>query len=162
MLGMYNGFLKLSINAIAFISSVIAAYFLYPIVKELLIAYIFNVLMLGVVSGVLSYLISLVVFSIIGAKICDWMKPLSGGVVDRVSGLIGGIIRGGAISLFIFITIAVFTSSSYVGANNIEEIIKNIDTNTYPEWLQQSLTTKYFQMLILESPLPIHQEAKFS
>ena len=119
------------------------ALYLYSPINEILAKHIYNEGVLVVVSAIVSYILSLIIFSFITNKIMATLEFMSGGMVDRLLGLIGGLARGGIISIIIFTVVAAFTSDSYVKADNLDEVVCDLNKDKYPPWLQKSLTLTY-------------------
>lgn len=148
ILGLYKGFINLSIGIAAFVLSIIIAYFLYPAFLHLANNYIQNPLGLSVTSIVASYLIALIVCNIVSNKLKAWSCGVSGGLIDKSLGAIAGFIRGGLFAIIIFIIIGIITTTSYIDAHRHIDLIINIDKSKYPQWLKDSLITEYFDMAI--------------
>jgi membrane protein required for colicin V production len=143
--GIYKGSINIIINFISFIASIIVAILAYPYIKPFFINYITNELFVATISGIISYVLSLVLFTFISSKIIGLCNSVSGGFFDRALGLILGGIRGWIFAVIIFTVVAIFSSGSYVEAENAGELITRIDEEKYPVWLADSKTTPYLQ-----------------
>jgi membrane protein required for colicin V production len=147
ILGAYKGAIKLIIGIVTFLLSIIATYLLYPLANNIFIDHIDNKIILTIASAIASYLISVIMFSLLSTKCCALVKPISCGVMDRFIGLLLGFIRGVIFCLILFSLTAIFFSESYIDAKTSDDIIKNTVMDKYPEWLKQSLTTKYLDRI---------------
>jgi len=145
IMGFYRGMFYITINLLGFIASIFAAMFLYPYMRIMLSGYIANDLVTSIGSGVVSYIISLVIFTFLSSKIIFIFKEISHGILDRFFGFIIGIIRGYIISLLIFGVVAVLASGTYLKADKTEDIIYNLEQDKYPQWLKDSVTIPYLE-----------------
>lgn len=143
--GIYRGSINIIINFIGFIASIVLAILAYPCIKPFLLNYVTNELFVSIISAVVSYICSLILFTFITSKIVGLCSTFSGGFLDRTLGLILGVIRGWIFAVIIFAGVAIFSSGSYVEAENTGELITKIDKEKYPAWLSSSKTTPYLQ-----------------
>lgn len=148
LMGAYKGFTKITINLIGIISSIAFAVFIYSYAKTLFSEYIGNNLVVSVVSGIASYMISLIIFTFLASKIILLFCGISGGVVDRSLGLVIGIIRGLLFSLVIFSVVAILASVSYKEADLSEDLVQNLSPEKYPSWLSSSVTSPYLEEIL--------------
>ena len=150
IMGLYKGLLGMAINLAGFVASIAAAIFLFPYVQTALAKHIENELLLSILSGTISYICSLFILTSITSKISDILSVISSGFVDRTLGAIAGLFRGLIISTVIFVLAAIFSSGAYVKAENVEEIVSNLNSEKYPDWLNDSKTTEYLEILLKE------------
>jgi membrane protein required for colicin V production len=150
IMGLYKGLLGMAINLAGFVASIAAAIFLFPYVQIALAKHIENELLLSILSGTISYICSLFILTSITSKISDILSVISSGFVDRTLGAIAGLFRGLIISTVIFVLAAIFSSGAYVKAENVEEIVSNLNSEKYPDWLNDSKTTEYLEILLKE------------
>lgn len=150
IMGLYKGLLGMAINLAGFVASIAAAIFLFPYVQLTLAKHIENELLLSILSGTISYICSLFILTSITSKISDILSVISSGFVDRTLGAIAGFFRGLIISMVIFVLTAIFSSGAYVKAENVEEIVSNLNAEKYPDWLNDSKTTEYLEILLKE------------
>jgi membrane protein required for colicin V production len=148
LIGLYRGFTKIVISLVGFIASIAFAIFIYPYVKNLFSEYIANEMIVSVVAGVTSYIISLIIFTFLVSKIILLFCDLSGGVIDRSLGLVAGFIKGLLFSLVIFSVIAILSTGSYKEAEFPEDLINNLSKNKYPDWLKSSITSSYLEDIL--------------
>ena len=148
LMGAYKGFTKITINLIGIIASIAFAIFIYPYAKTLLSEYIGNKLVTSVVSGIASYIISLIIFTFLTSKIILLFCGISGGVVDRSLGLIIGIVRGLLFSLVVFSIVAILSSVSYKEVKLSEDLVQNLSSEKYPSWLSSSVTSPYLEDIL--------------
>lgn len=151
MSGLHKGLVNLTINLLGFIASIILAILLFPYIKLVLIGNVENELLISILSGIIAYIFSLFVLTIITSKVSYLLKGISRGFFDRIFGLIAGALRGIIISVIIFAMLAVFVSGTYLKANNAEELLTELDEEKYPIWLVDSKTTDYLQNLLKRS-----------
>ncbi len=150
IMGLYKGLLGMAINLAGFVASIAAAIFLFPYVQIALAKHIENELLLSILSGTISYICSLFILTSITSKIGDILSVISSGFVDRTLGAIAGLFRGLIISTVIFVLAAIFSSGAYVKAENVDEIVSNLNSEKYPDWLNDSKTTEYLEILLKE------------
>lgn len=153
ILGLYKGMLNIVINLLGFIASIVAAIILFPYIKALFIGHIENQLFASIFSGVVAYILSLVVLTFVTSKVITLFNPISGGVFDRFLGVIFGVLRGLIFSAVLFTVVAVLSSGSYLKAQNGLELVSNLDTEKYPEWLSSSKTSNFLEGLLKSSVL---------
>lgn len=151
MSGLHKGLVNMMVNLLGFISSIILALFLFPHIKFILIGNVENELLISILSGIIAYLCSLFIFTMITSRVVCLLKGISRGFFDRIFGLVVGALRGIIISLVIFAVLAIFLSGAYLKANNAEELIEALDEEKYPAWLTDSKTTNYLQNLLKRS-----------
>ncbi|WP_375318737.1 CvpA family protein [Candidatus Tisiphia endosymbiont of Oplodontha viridula] len=147
MLGVYGGLIKLTINLLCFIFSILFAYYLSPYITEIVTRYFVNHVALVISSGIISYIISWIVCSFLTHKFLLIISVISGGVIDRTLGLAVGMLRGMIICLFLFLILTILFSGSYLQAKTLKDIIQNTTIDKYPEWLKESATTPYLDNL---------------
>ena len=145
--GLYGGIIKLTIRFLAFIASIIFAYYLYPYSTEIIHPYIKNHIGLIISSGITSYIISLIICTFLSSKSLSALSIVSGGIVDRSLGLAVGAFRGIIICTIIFLTVAILFSGSYLQSKDLKEIINKTTNDKYPKWLKESVTTDYLDDL---------------
>lgn len=146
LLGMYRGFIKVTIGFTAFILSLIFAYYLYPYVVDFLSKHLENEVILMLLSAAISYILSLTVCSFVSSKLACLVQVTCGGVTDRFLGLIAGLTRGSAICLVLFAGVATVTTKSYIAASNLNDVLTNASEDKYPCWLKESLSTQYLSL----------------
>lgn len=151
IMGLYKGLLSIAITLIGFLASIVAAIFLFSDVHLALAKHIDNELLLSILSGVISYVSCLFIVTSITSKISDIFSSISNGFVDRSLGAIVGCFRGLIISTIVFTFTAIVSSGAYLKTTHGEEIISNLNAKNYPDWLNNSKTTKYLKILLKES-----------
>lgn len=151
MSGLYKGLINMVVNLLGFIASIVLAIFLFPYIKFALIGNVENELVISVLSGIISYICSLFVLTMITSRVIYLLKGVSRGFFDRIFGLVVGGLRGILISLIVFTILATFVSGAYLKANNAEDLINELDEDKYPKWLAKSKTTDYLQNLLKRS-----------
>lgn len=145
IMGLYKGLLGIAVNLLGFVASIVTAIFLFPYVKLAFTGHIENALLLSILSGTIAYVCSLFILTSITSRISGLLSGISCGFFDRTLGTLVGFLRGLLISTIIFVLIAIFSSGAYLKAQNVEEIISNINAEKYPTWLIDSKTTSYLE-----------------
>lgn len=149
LLGLYKGFVDIIINLLGFVASIVVAVMLYPYVNDLFGPYIANQLVASIVSGITSYVASLIFFTFLTSKVNLLFADYTGGAFDRFLGLITGFVRGAILAIILFIPVAVITSGSYTESANAKEVFTKLDKEKYPEWLKNSVSTDYYHSATL-------------
>ncbi|MDR0296880.1 MAG: CvpA family protein [Rickettsia sp.] len=147
MLGAYGGLVKLTISLLSFIFSILFAYYLSLYVTETITRYFINHIALIITSGVISYIISLILCSFLTHQFLLMISFISGGIIDKSLGLAVGMLRGTIICLFMFLVLTIFFSGSYFQAKTLKDVIQNTTIDKYPKWLKESTTTPYLDNL---------------
>jgi len=145
IMGLYKGLLGIAINLLGFLASIIAAIFVFPYIEEGLRGHVQNSLLLSILSGTVSYVCSLFVLTSITSRISNLLTFISRGFIDSTLGVFAGFGRGVIIDTIIFTLIVIFSSGSYLKAQNAQEVLSNIDNEKYPVWLKDSKTTIYLE-----------------
>lgn len=145
LFGLYKGAVGIVINLLGFIASIVLAYSLFPHVKLFIVNYINNELFLNILSFFIAYLMSLLFFTFLVSKVTMLFSFIAGGFFDRSLGLVIGFIRGGLVALIIYLIAAIFSSGIYLKAENLKEMLYNLDEEDYADWLKKSMTLKYYQ-----------------
>jgi uncharacterized membrane protein required for colicin V production len=138
LMGLYKGFIGLSIGLIAFICSITATYFLEPIVKVVILEHVQNDLAAGLIAGIASFLLCTIFFSVLSGQVRGVLKEISGGMIDRLCGLVAGALRALLISLAILSLIVIFVNDAYINVANLKEMSEKIDQAKFPKWVTGS------------------------
>lgn len=147
ILGLHSGLIKLCINFLSFVLSIIVVYFLYPYAVEIIAEHVNNEAVVTIFSGIISLIISLIICTFLSSKFLLLISAIRGGIVDKVLGLIAGCARGILICVIIFFIKIVFFSGSYLKGQNLNEVIKYTNNDKYPKWLKKSLTLPYLESI---------------
>lgn len=146
-----KGFVRTFLSFIGWIFTSIAAYFLFPYLKPPLTQYIKTPLFIDLAAGIISYILSLIVVSLINYQLNKLTKNLQGGLLDRSMGFTFGIIRGCLIACIIFWSISI-SSIMFLDKDNRE------DHKKFPSWVVNSksynvakLSTKIVDNLLPEN-----------
>jgi membrane protein required for colicin V production len=145
ILGMYKGIIDITINLLGFAASIVAAIIFYPYIHQLFAEYIDNELATSVISGIVSYIISLIVFTFLTSKVVLLFKDVGKGTFDKFLGLLAGVVRGGLLALIIFAITAIFTAGTYSKLEKAEDLVNKLSMEDYPVWLKDSITTPYLE-----------------
>lgn len=147
--GIYCGLIKSAIGLATFIFSLLGSYVIYPFVNVFLVHFFSENIIVLIISIVISYIIVLLVFSVINAKLCKIAECISGGLIDRILGGILGIIRGIIIDLLIFLLIIISVYSINNVPKTLYDTIALVSLNDkHPKWIQDTYTQKYSSMII--------------
>lgn len=139
--GFYRGIITIIINLFSFISLIFSIIALVPHTNLILSRYLSNKIAIYSISGVVSYMISLMFSIFLNSKILSLFSFIRKSVLDRSLGLILGTARGFTIILILCGSIVVFTSHTYFDTKKS----KNLTTyylcfKNHPSWLQESIT----------------------
>lgn len=151
IMGLYKGLLSMAINLVGFAASIAAAIFLFPYVQLALTKHIENELLLSILSCTISYVCCLFILTSITSKISNILSAISSRFFDRTLGAIAGFFRGLIISTVIFTLTAISSSGAYLKAENVEDIVSNLNAEKYPDWLNNAKTAEYLEILLKES-----------
>lgn len=143
LLGFYRGFVYVTIRLVSFLVSILAAYSLYPITEDFMSKHVSNEVILITLSSTISYLICTITTSLISNKLINILQAISGGVFDRIFGLMVGFLRGSIVCIVLALVITVISTNAYIKANNAYEVFKSISKDKYPIWLKDSLSIEY-------------------
>lgn len=149
--GLYRGMINIAISLVGFIASIILAIYLFPIIHHFLLGHVEKHAFVSIISGAFAYIFALVVTTLITTKTITLCSFMSCGGADRALGLIFGLLRGLIISVFIFALVAIISSGSYIKAENLNQIILNLDQRKYPEYLTKSKTSKFLELSLKKS-----------
>lgn len=147
MLGAYGGMVKVVINFLGFVSSILLAYSIYPYSYQICTQYTDSHVIAAIISSIFSYLICLVICRFLTNRLLAILSTIRGGFIDRLLGFGIGMIRGGIISVIIFWITVVFFSGSYLEAKTLDDIVENTTVDKYPVWLQDSGTISYLESI---------------
>lgn len=145
MFALQRGFVKTLIGLLCFVSSIYVASVFMPFVDEMVFDYSNNVIIVTILAAIISYVISALLFAIINYQLGFLAKPISGGVVDRFLGLILGVLRGWLICYLLYGMVAVFSSSSYIKAKDMYQVINKVDLDDSPNWIKNSVVNVYLE-----------------
>lgn len=133
--GLYRGLIALSIGFIASICSILFAYFLYPFMREVFLKFFSHYMVVNILSGISSYLLSLMLLSFISGNLLTMLKEQRGGVIDRFLGAFGGFVRGALVSAAIFFAAQSISCKAYNGAGSLYDVTSNMGNCESPKWL---------------------------
>ncbi len=145
--GLYQGIIVFATRILGFITSIMLAYFLYPHVLQIISKYVHHDVVRAISSGVISYVISLILCIFIVYKFLAIISFMRHGFFDRFLGLLAGFAVGAAISAVIFFITMIFTSENYYKSKSLEDFIASSKSNKYSGVLKKSFTTEYFDEL---------------
>lgn len=145
LLGIIRGFVITSLSIVTFLLTLLLTMLLAPLSEEVVAEYIHSRMITNVISIIISYLLSKFACNWLLRLLREYVDNKTGGLVDKVLGLWIGAFRGYAMTIFMFISIGIISSSSYVGAKNYWQIFANVNSAEYPKWLGSSYTYNIFQ-----------------
>ncbi len=145
VIGVYKGLVKSLLSFFAFIAAIISAYFLFPLIEQLLIEYFLlsNEMAISILASIVAYFPCLIVANFISAKLYTIIKGLVNNLADRVLGLLAGFMKGGLVCLALFIFTATITTGNYIQADTLYDITRDATNDKYPNWLRNSYTCSY-------------------
>lgn len=138
--GFGSGFIKLAIGFSFFMISLFLTYNIYPIIGNFLSDYIVSETLINIISVGFAYLVSSLFCSMISRYIKKISQDVSGGFVDRIFGMVVGILRGLVISLGVFLIVILLLPGSTKESDNLYELV-TIDKSKeeeYPDWVTSS------------------------
>lgn len=145
ILGFYRGFIYIIINLIGLVAAVLVAIFLYPHTQTIFALYVSNKLILYIASGMVAFLLSLLIFSFLSGKIVALVKENTNGMVDKVLGLALGFVRGFLFCMVIFFFAVVFTTEEKITLDDAESIKDVLAESKYAGWIKASKSTPYLE-----------------
>jgi uncharacterized membrane protein required for colicin V production len=140
LLGLQKGLIKLTIGLICFILTIVSTYFLFPLVRAIVVEHTSNIVMVNAISVIVGYIIATIFFGFVSSQLSKLVSEMRGGLFDRLCGMIIGVLRGAVISSILFGLIAIFTSGSYTGATNAWQLVDGVKPSDYPSWFKDSRT----------------------
>jgi uncharacterized membrane protein required for colicin V production len=112
---------------------------LFPSAQNVVSEYIESAIILDLVAGGISFIISLILCSIFFSKIKLIIKPICGGLIDKTTGALLGAINGILLSLALFMVIIVITSEKhFYEYENLYNLVKSVDKDKQAKWLKNS------------------------
>lgn len=144
VIGAYRGFLVTTLNIVTFFLAIFLTIILSPLSEEIISEHVTSQIAVNIISIIISYLIAKIACNQI-AKILKEVFENNSGMIDKTFGLWVGAFRGYFICVFLYISVGITTSSSYVGAKNYWQVFSNIDSKQYPNWLIRSYTYNLLQ-----------------
>ena len=145
ILGFWSGLLRSLIAVCSFVGAILLAFFLYPFNLDFLSGHISAGLFLTFSSAILSYSISVVACNIIKSVLNHSLFIISGGIIDRLLGIVFGFIRGIMIALLLFYTLIVFATGNYSDGDFVKDL--DIFNTKEPKWIYDSGSFQYCKEL---------------
>ena len=99
-----------------------------------------NLLVANALSGVGSFLVSLVLTSVAYSKFLEFIQDIRGGTIDRIFGALFGVLRGIIISSFIFAASIILTTDNLMNNKNMKEFNDNLNIEQFPSWVTEAIT----------------------
>jgi membrane protein required for colicin V production len=147
LLGLYRGFIYITLHLTGFVCSILLAVFLYPFAKDILGSYISNDLGLSIVSGASVYIISLIICTLLTSKIVSLCDGGNKSIFNRSFGLLIGFLRGLLLATIIFVIVILATNDA-AEMEDPGEPRNYLVAPKYPKWLADSETTIYLQKVV--------------
>lgn len=137
--GLFTGAIRLMLNNISFIASLFLSSLLFPSAQTAVDEYISSSIIANIFAGSISYIISLVICSMLFRKIKVLIKPICGGFIDKTCGALLGALNGILICIVLFIAaVSISGTQNILNHDNLYQMIKSFDSNSYPRWLKNS------------------------
>ncbi|OJV12184.1 MAG: hypothetical protein BGO27_05540 [Alphaproteobacteria bacterium 33-17] len=157
LIGFFKGFIATTLSLVRLVLSFISATMLSQYTLLFIDNKIPNKDIAEYVAFIATYIITYLLISIAKYYVTSLFETLNKGAVDRMMGSLFGLIRGIAISCFIFVCILGITGSLNVKhSNDIYKIQFHVKHETEPKWLQNSAMqpklTEFSKMLISYMP----------
>ena len=143
ILGFWSGLLRSLIGVCSFVGAILLAFFLYPFTLDFLSDHMSNGLFLTFSAAILSYSASVVSCNVIKSVLNHSLFIISGGIIDRLLGIVFGVIRGFVIALLLFCTLIVFATGNYADAESANDL--DIFNTKEPTWIYDSRSFIYFK-----------------
>lgn len=142
LLGVYKGFIKISIDLLSFAFSVMLTIITYPHIK-LYFSKSNDDIFTSILCGIVTYLILFIITNIISSKFISLLESARFNIYDRFFGIILGFVKGIAVALIIYISIIIFQANN----SNIVKFsdLSNIKNINYPQWIKGSMTVPYLE-----------------
>ncbi len=144
-LGGNKGLINITVGFIGFVISIIATIMLFPHTQNFLLEYVEHELAVAILAGIGTYIFCLIITTYLTTKIAMMFKD-NRGMVDRILGFFVGAFRGLVLATILFVILAVLSTGSYIKAKNLEDLLM-LSAKKYPEWLKDSSTTPYLELI---------------
>ncbi len=163
-LGLYRGMVISLLHIGTLFLTLLLTIILTPLAEEIVKEYTTNSLIIQIASIVVSYILSSFASNWLAKSLKEIIQKYTGGLIDRVLGVWVGALTGYVITFFIFLTLAVISSSSYIGAKNLWQVVHNINEKEYPKWIKNAslysimqssyqISDKFFEGSFIENSL---------
>ena len=107
LLALARGLVREVFSIVAWIGAIVLSLYLYPYVSPLFAGFIDNTKIADFVSGIIVFLIALLVLSLLAIAISSLVKGKKLNIIDRTLGLIFGLVRGLAIVSFLYLMVSI-------------------------------------------------------
>ncbi len=144
MRGMLQGAITSIINFITTLLALYLSSLVFNGIQDGLETYIASELILNIISSLLALLFSWISLSFIMKPIIKIMDVFEPGVFNKIGGIIFGAMKGTLYSAVIMLLTAILVSGSYVGADNAYQLLSNIKSKNFPEWLRSAQTYHFY------------------
>lgn len=137
--GLFTGAVRLMLNNISFIASILLSSILFAPAQSMVGEYIDSGVISNVISLCISYIISLIVCSMLFRKIKLLIKPICGGLIDKTGGAMLGLLNGCLVCAMLFIAAVGISSGQDIAEyKNLYSLVQSLDKKSYPKWLKNS------------------------
>ena len=145
LFGAYKGLIRVILGLAFLVATISSTYFFLPIAIQISSKYIENEIFSKISAFIGSYVFFAIIYGILSRKTSEITRQISGGFLDRSLGLIFGFGRGCLIAGILFIMSTIITTSSYIDAKNIEQIV-SAKSEKLPIWIKSSYAYSNLEM----------------
>ncbi|MFK8040623.1 MAG: CvpA family protein [Rickettsiaceae bacterium] len=146
--GLYNGAIRVIIGSALLLCAAIGAYFIYPFILELFQIYFTYKTTAIIYSSIATCALSIIAFIVIKFVAFNIIIIIPKTNIDKIFGLILGIIRGVILSFALFLLIMGIYCRSYVHAKTVFDLFdySGIDQKNI-SWAKDSFMSRNFDKL---------------
>jgi uncharacterized membrane protein required for colicin V production len=141
-LGFVFGFIDSILSTLTFFGTLLIAFLIFPYTEAILDRHVQHEILLSIFTGIVSYILSVLLFYIMKSLIRKFTVKLSGGLLDKIFGMIFGLARGWVLfALSMLFLLSVSSTKSIT-----REMIKNVEftSEDKPEWFFDSYSFSFF------------------
>jgi uncharacterized membrane protein required for colicin V production len=135
-LGFLFGFIDSILSTLTFFGTLFIAFMIFPYTEAILDRHVQHEVLLSIFTGIASYMLSILLFYVIKSLIRKITVKISGGLLDKIFGMIFGLARGWVL----FALSMLFLLSVSATKPITREMIKNVNftSEDKPEWVFNS------------------------
>ena len=156
--GLIHGAVASIVNFLTTILAIYLSTLVFNGIQDGLENYIQSELILNIISAIIAILFSWISLNFITKPIIKLFKTIDLGVLDKLGGLIFGMLKGVLYTSVIMLFTVIVTSGSYVGSDNAYQLLNNINKKNLPKWLQGA----YSYQLYINNQQDIEEKLNFA